>query len=90
MMCAQFNAFVVNGPMFAQVVPAKHRTMIYAFDRAFEGSFSSFAAAIVGILAEQLILFNRIYLEGAYTTFNLFRSIVDNNLNSDFLEDGSH
>ncbi|KAF2542234.1 hypothetical protein F2Q68_00029010 [Brassica cretica] len=27
----------VNAPMFAEVVPPKHRTMIYAFDRAFEG-----------------------------------------------------
>ncbi|KAE9466939.1 hypothetical protein C3L33_01154, partial [Rhododendron williamsianum] len=43
-----------NGPMFAEVVPAKHRTMIYAFDRAFEGSFSSFAAPIVGIIAEKI------------------------------------
>lgn len=43
-----------NAPMFAEVVPAKHRTMIYAFDRAFEVSFSSFAAPIVGILAEKM------------------------------------
>ncbi|MQL88850.1 hypothetical protein Taro_021416 [Colocasia esculenta] len=43
-----------NNPMFAEVVPAKHRTMIYAFDRAFEGSFSSFAAPAVGILAEKI------------------------------------
>nr|DAD40651.1 TPA_asm: hypothetical protein HUJ06_014974 [Nelumbo nucifera] len=42
-----------NNPIFAEVVPPKHRTMIYAFDRAFEGSFSSFAAPIVGILAEK-------------------------------------
>ncbi|KAI3922052.1 hypothetical protein MKX01_005741 [Papaver californicum] len=31
-----------NNPIFPEVVPLKHRTMIYAFDRAFEGSFSSF------------------------------------------------
>lgn len=43
-----------NNPMFAEVVPAKHRTMIYAFDRAFEGSFSSFAAPVVGILSEKI------------------------------------
>ncbi|KAH9302991.1 hypothetical protein KI387_014574 [Taxus chinensis] len=43
-----------NGPLFAEVVPTKHRTMIYAFDRAFEGSFSAFAAPIVGILAEKV------------------------------------
>ncbi|KAF7134608.1 hypothetical protein RHSIM_Rhsim08G0111600 [Rhododendron simsii] len=49
-----WNATAANGPMFAEVVPAKHRTMIYAFDRAFEVSFSSFAAPIVGILAEKI------------------------------------
>lgn len=43
-----------NAPMFAEVVPAKHRTMIYAFDRAFEVSFSSFAAPLVGILSEKI------------------------------------
>lgn len=47
-------ATCANNPMFAEVVPAKHRTMIYAFDRAFEGSFSSFAAPIVGILSEKI------------------------------------
>ncbi|CAN4080020.1 unnamed protein product [Withania somnifera] len=47
-------ATATNGPMFAEVVPSKHRTMIYAFDRAFEGSFSSFAAPIVGVLAEKM------------------------------------
>ncbi|XWS29324.1 hypothetical protein CRYUN_Cryun24cG0019300 [Craigia yunnanensis] len=47
-------ATAANGPMFAEVVPAKHRTMIYAFDRAFEGSFSSFAAPLVGILSEKM------------------------------------
>lgn len=40
--------------MFAEVVPIKHRTMIYAFDRAFEGSFSSFAAPAVGMLTERV------------------------------------
>ncbi|KAG9135819.1 hypothetical protein Leryth_002536 [Lithospermum erythrorhizon] len=49
-----WNGTATNGPMFAEVVPAKHRTMIYAFDRAFEVSFSSFAAPLVGILAEKM------------------------------------
>ncbi|KAI3785267.1 hypothetical protein L1987_44383 [Smallanthus sonchifolius] len=49
-----WNGTAANAPMFAEVVPAKHRTMIYAFDRAFEGSFSSFAAPMVGILAEKI------------------------------------
>ncbi|KAK8942773.1 hypothetical protein KSP39_PZI009490 [Platanthera zijinensis] len=47
-------ATCANNPMFAEVVPTKHRTMIYAFDRAFEGSFSSFAAPAVGILTERV------------------------------------
>ncbi|CAN0862024.1 hypothetical protein LINGRAHAP2_LOCUS8368 [Linum grandiflorum] len=47
-------ATAANGPMFAEVVPMKHRTMIYAFDRAFEVSFSSFAAPLVGILSEKV------------------------------------
>lgn len=49
-----WNGTAANGPMFAEVVPAKHRTMIYAFDRAFEGSFSSVAAPLVGILSEKM------------------------------------
>ncbi|KAL4582557.1 hypothetical protein LXL04_007109 [Taraxacum kok-saghyz] len=49
-----WNGTAANAPMFAEVVPTKHRTMIYAFDRAFEGSFSSFAAPMVGILAEKM------------------------------------
>ncbi|XVF15703.1 hypothetical protein REPUB_Repub09cG0178400 [Reevesia pubescens] len=49
-----WNATAANGPMFAEVVPAKHRTMIYAFDCAFEGSFSSFAPPLVGILSEKM------------------------------------
>ncbi|CAN1814225.1 hypothetical protein LINPERHAP1_LOCUS27073 [Linum perenne] len=47
-------ATAANAPMFAEVVPMKHRTMIYAFDRAFEVSFSSFAAPLVGILSEKV------------------------------------
>lgn len=47
-------ATCANNPMFAEVVPPKHRTMIYAFDRAFEGSFASFAAPAVGILTEKI------------------------------------
>ncbi|XP_074275255.1 uncharacterized protein LOC141599210 [Silene latifolia] len=43
-----------NSPIFAEVVPERHRTMIYAFDRAFEVSFSSFAAPLVGILSEKI------------------------------------
>ncbi|PHU25057.1 hypothetical protein BC332_03389 [Capsicum chinense] len=53
-MTISWNSTASNGPMFAEVIPSKHRTMIYAFDRAFEVSFSSFAARVVGIVAENL------------------------------------
>ncbi|KAJ3705459.1 hypothetical protein LUZ61_009164 [Rhynchospora tenuis] len=48
-----------NSPMFAEVVPLKHRTMIYAFDRAFEGSFSAFAAPAVGMVSERIFGYDR-------------------------------
>ncbi|CAK9153092.1 unnamed protein product [Ilex paraguariensis] len=47
-----------NGPMFAEVVTAKHRTMVYAFDRAFEVSLSSFGAPMAGILSEKIYGYN--------------------------------
>ncbi|XP_050208278.1 uncharacterized protein LOC126657613 [Mercurialis annua] len=49
-----WNGTAVNAPIFAEVVPVRHRTMIYAFDRAFEGSLSAFAAPLVGILSENI------------------------------------
>lgn len=55
-----WNGTAANAPMFAEVVPIKHRTMIYAFDRAFEGSFSSFAAPLVGILSEQMFGYDNV------------------------------
>uniref|UniRef100_A0ACD5XA46 Uncharacterized protein n=2 Tax=Avena sativa TaxID=4498 RepID=A0ACD5XA46_AVESA len=51
-------ATCANNPMFAEVVPPKHRTMIYAFDRAFEGSFSSLAAPAVGMVTEKIYGYN--------------------------------
>uniref|UniRef100_A0A453M734 Major facilitator superfamily (MFS) profile domain-containing protein n=1 Tax=Aegilops tauschii subsp. strangulata TaxID=200361 RepID=A0A453M734_AEGTS len=51
-------ATCANNPMFAEVVPPKHRTMIYAFDRAFEGSFSSLAAPAVGMVTEKVYGYN--------------------------------
>lgn len=53
-LCISWCASCANNPMFAEVVPPKHRTMIYAFDRAFEGSFASFAAPAVGFLTEKI------------------------------------
>ncbi|CAM6083823.1 unnamed protein product [Calypogeia fissa] len=43
-----------NNPMFADVVPEQNRTMVYAFDRAFEGSWGAMAAPMVGLLAENV------------------------------------
>jgi hypothetical protein len=43
-----------NNPIFAEVVPERYRTMVYAFDRAIELSFGALAAPAVGILAERV------------------------------------
>jgi hypothetical protein len=40
--------------MFAEIVPEKSRTSIYALDRSFELVLSSFAPTIVGMLAERV------------------------------------
>lgn len=44
----------VHSPIFAEIVPEKSRTSIYALDRSFESVLSSFAPPIVGILAQHL------------------------------------
>jgi hypothetical protein len=43
-----------NNPMFADIVPEQNRTVIYSFDRAFEGGFGAIAAPMVGLLAERV------------------------------------
>jgi hypothetical protein len=43
-----------NNPMFADIVPEQNRTIIYSFDRAFEGGFGAIAAPMVGLLAERV------------------------------------
>ncbi|GJN08598.1 hypothetical protein PR202_ga26537 [Eleusine coracana subsp. coracana] len=43
-----------NNPIFAEIVPEKARTTVYALDRCFESVFASFGPTIVGILAERV------------------------------------
>ncbi|CAN6320877.1 unnamed protein product [Urochloa humidicola] len=43
-----------NNPIFAEIVPEKARTTVYAMDRCFESVFASFAPPLVGILAERV------------------------------------
>ncbi|KAF5942970.1 hypothetical protein HYC85_020612 [Camellia sinensis] len=50
--CISWNAPATNNPIFAEIVPEKSRTSIYALDRSFESVLSSFAPPIVGILAQ--------------------------------------
>ncbi|TXG60687.1 hypothetical protein EZV62_015260 [Acer yangbiense] len=41
-------------PIFAEIVPQKSRTSIYALDRSFETVLSSFAPPVVGVLAQHV------------------------------------
>lgn len=49
-----WNAPATNNPIFAEIVPERSRTSIYALDRSFESILSSFAPPVVGILAQQV------------------------------------
>ncbi|KAG2716613.1 hypothetical protein I3760_03G135200 [Carya illinoinensis] len=49
-----WNAPATNNPIFAEIVPEKSRTSIYALDRSFETILASFAPPIVGILAQHV------------------------------------
>ncbi|KAK3033890.1 hypothetical protein RJ639_033525 [Escallonia herrerae] len=52
--CISWNAPATNNPIFAEIVPEKSRTCIYALDRSFESVLSSFAPPVVGILAQHV------------------------------------
>lgn len=52
--CISWNAAATNNPIFAEIVPQKSRTSIYALDRSFESILSSFAPPIVGILTQHV------------------------------------
>lgn len=49
-----WNGPATNLPIFAEIVPEKSRTSIYALDGSFESVLSSFAPPIVGILAQRV------------------------------------
>ncbi|KAL6867575.1 hypothetical protein ACP4OV_015599 [Aristida adscensionis] len=51
---ASWCAVTTNNPIFAEIVPEKARTTVYALDRCFESVFASFGTPVVGILAERV------------------------------------
>ncbi|CAK8537493.1 unnamed protein product [Lathyrus sativus] len=49
-----WNGSATNNPIFAEIVPERSRTSVYALDRSFESILSSFAPPAVGILAQHV------------------------------------
>ncbi|KAJ1702612.1 hypothetical protein LUZ63_002391 [Rhynchospora breviuscula] len=49
-----WNAPATNNPIFAEIVPVKSRTSIYALDSSCESILASFAPPFVGALAEHI------------------------------------
>ncbi|KAF7816962.1 MFS transporter [Senna tora] len=49
-----WNAPATNNPIFAEIVPERSRTSVYALDRSFESLLSSFAPPSVGLLAQHV------------------------------------
>ncbi|XP_054788167.1 uncharacterized protein LOC129294079 isoform X1 [Prosopis cineraria] len=49
-----WNAPATNNPIFAEIVPERARTSVYALDRSFESLLSSFAPPSVGLLAQHV------------------------------------
>lgn len=50
----------ICSPIFAEIVPERSRTSIYALDRSFESVLASFAPPVVGFLAEHVYGYNPI------------------------------
>ncbi|KAK4264906.1 hypothetical protein QN277_026023 [Acacia crassicarpa] len=55
-----WNGSATNNPIFAEIVPERSRTCIYALDRSIESVLASFAPFIVGILAQHVYGFKPI------------------------------
>ncbi|ESQ40965.1 hypothetical protein EUTSA_v10013341mg [Eutrema salsugineum] len=53
-LCISWNGAATNGPIFAEIVPERARTSIYALDRSLESILASFAPPIVGMLAQNV------------------------------------
>ncbi|XP_051187356.1 uncharacterized protein [Lolium perenne] len=49
-----WNGAATNSPIFAEIVPVKSRTSIYALDNAFESILASFAPPVVGYMSQHL------------------------------------
>ncbi|XP_042520802.1 uncharacterized protein LOC122094163 isoform X1 [Macadamia integrifolia] len=47
-----WNTPATNFPIFAEIVPEKSRTSVYALDQSFESILASFAPPVVGFLAQ--------------------------------------
>lgn len=48
------DVFLICSPIFAEIVPEKERTSIYALDCSFESILTSFAPPVVGFLAQRV------------------------------------
>ncbi|NP_001151945.1 carbohydrate transporter/ sugar porter/ transporter isoform 1 [Zea mays] len=53
-----WNGPATNNPIFAEIVPERSRTSIYALDRSLESVLASFAPPVVGFLAEHVYGYN--------------------------------
>ncbi|XP_058085790.1 uncharacterized protein LOC131233183 [Magnolia sinica] len=53
-LCISWNGPATNNPIFAEIVPKKSRTSIYALDRSFESILASFAPPVVGLLTQRV------------------------------------
>jgi hypothetical protein len=62
------NVFLVCSPIFAEIVPEKARTTVYALDKCFESVLASFAPLVVGLLAENVFGYKPVSSESSVET----------------------
>ncbi|CAN6166777.1 unnamed protein product [Urochloa humidicola] len=75
-MFISWNGPATNFPIFAEIVPERSRTSVYALDKSFEALLSSFAPPIVGILAQHVY---------GYTPDDKGKSVQQDRQNADSL-----